>query len=591
MCGIHLIWGKGANKKSIEGMLAFAHHRGPDQQAALSPWPGMWIGVNRLKITHPTPEADQPFWSPDGNYFLIWNGEIYNFRALARQLEMMGVSLTTNSDTEVLMHWLRIFGNKGLEKLEGMYALILVNLIEKSILVARDKNGEKPLYYAQNPDRLIISSDARAIRQVRKSEIDTDQFGHYFYLRAPLPGKTLFREVREWKPNRNSWIQQHSAFRWDSISGIKKSPEGSTKSGFRKVLEQAISRQFQADVPLGIQLSGGVDSSLLYALWHRQSGKALPAYTITHEKKYQKKYSDGPNAEKLTAKIPAEHSLIEVNQQNFLANWDEYLKSVDVPVGDSAGFLTWMIGKEAKRDVKVMISGAGADELWGGYQRHKAFDFYLKNKSWLLPLQPILQKLPLGREFQKFISSIQTDPKSTFLNFTGLKPIPAEISEDYERLFSGEKMEYAAALEFDRQNYLVQDILKIQDSALMAHGIEGRSPYLDEGMLNFQKSVKNHENLKGKKWLKECLEDLGLSWIPKRKKTGFGLPLAEWFAADGPFAHRAIQTIKSFEKSHGTDFPAEMRALAKDPESGIKNHYLILYNLFLLADWVKLQES
>ncbi|MDG1276169.1 MAG: asparagine synthase-related protein [Algoriphagus sp.] len=591
MCGIHLIWGKGANKESIDVLLEAGRHRGPDQEASLSPWPGLWVGVNRLKIKHPGPEADQPFWSPDGNYFLIWNGEIYNFQSLGKQLEMMGVTLITRSDTEVLMHWLRIFGNKGLETIEGMYSLILVNLIEKSILVARDKNGEKPLYFSQDPDRLIISSDARGIHKIKKTTIDSDQFGYYFYLRTPLPGKTLFKGVREWKANRNSWIHQHSTFRWDTIAPKVSSELNPSISTFREELQIVVDRQFQADVPVGIQLSGGADSALLYTLWYQQTGIKLPAYTIQPEEKYRKKYNDGIAATRFLSQIPADHQLLEVNQQSLLSNWEDYLQSIDVPVGDSAGFLTWMIGKEAKKNVKVMISGAGADELWGGYRRHQAFDFYLKNKKILLSLRQVLQKLPLGREGHKFFSSIRSDSRRTFLNFEALRPVPHELAEDFERLFQAKEITYLDALDFDRQNYLVQDILRIQDSALMAHGIEGRAPYLDERMIRLQKSVQDPEVLKGKPWIKSSLRDLDLAWIANRKKTGFGLPLQEWFREDGPFSQHAFQSIKAFEKTHGQDFPKEMRELARNPESGVKNHFLILYNLFLIADWLNLQES
>ncbi|NVK48875.1 MAG: asparagine synthase (glutamine-hydrolyzing), partial [Cyclobacteriaceae bacterium] len=116
MCGIHVVWGKGANEEALSVLMDSAKHRGPDQEAKLSPWPGIWIGVNRLKIIHPGPEADQPFWSPDGNHFIIWNGEIYNYQDLRNLLLKMGVEFFTRSDTEVLLHWLKIFGTAGLEK-------------------------------------------------------------------------------------------------------------------------------------------------------------------------------------------------------------------------------------------------------------------------------------------------------------------------------------------------------------------------------------------------------------------------------------------------------------------------------------------
>ncbi len=587
MCGIHLIWGKGANKEAMDALLKSAAHRGPDQQAAFSPWPGIWIGVNRLKIIHPGPDADQPFWSPDGNYFLIWNGEIYNYKELGKQLKKMGVDLLTESDTEVLMHWLRLFGSNGIEKLQGMFSVIFVSMIEKSVLVIRDKNGEKPLFYCEDQDRLIISSDTRGIRKLKSEVLNLEQFNHYFFLRAPLPGKTFFKGIREWKPNRFSTIYQHSTFRWDTIG---KTPSEKTVPGrqeFKKRLEIAVSNQFHADVPVGIQLSGGADSSLLYALWYNQTGTKLPAYTIQIEKAYRKKYSDGDSAIKLLEHVPAHHQLIEIDQSKFLSHWEEYISSIDLPVGDSAGFLSWMIGKEAKKEVKVLVSGAGADELWGGYQRHAAFDFYLRKKGLLLPLTGIAQKLPLNRTWSKFFQSIHPDARRTFINFSALLPISKDLFGDYERLFSSESLGYKEALAFDRHNYLVQDILRIQDNALMAHGLEGRAPYLDAGLIDLWDQTKDEKALLGKPWIKSCLEELNLGFIANRKKFGFGLPLEEWLSNEGPFSSRVFSTVKSFEKSHGKNFQSTIREIAKNPEKSSKHHFLILYNLFLLAEWLK----
>lgn len=590
MCGIHLIWGKGANEEAIAGMLQESQHRGPDQQASFSPWPGLWIGVNRLKILHTGTEADQPFWAPDGRSLLVWNGELYNFQETRNLLGQMGVSFITHSDTEVVLHILRLFGTKGLEKLQGMFALIFVDLTEKSVLVARDKSGEKPLYYAQNPDSLIISSQCSSIQDQRPAVLDSRQFESYFYLRSPHLGNTFLKGIHEWKPERYSKILNHTAFRWDHIPSQNTPRPEPSYDTFKETLTDAILNQFHADVPVGIQLSGGADSSLLYALWYKETGVPLPSFTIQLEQKYRKNYADGDAASRFTTQFPSSHHLIEITQRTFWENWDEYLNSVDQPIGDSAGFLNWMIGKEAKKSVKVLVSGAGADELWGGYQRHSAFALYQKRKDLLLRFQPVLEKLPLGRSYQKFMSAIDPSPQQTFLNFSALDTIPTELAEDYDRIFNRNLPEYTQMLDFDRQVYLVQDVLKIQDNALMAHSIEGRSPYLDTSLLELWRNVKDEEVLKDKPWIRQCLNELDLKWIAERKKMGFGLPLKEWFAGNGEFAKRVFSTIKSFEKTHGEYFPAKMRSLAAKPELGAKLHFLTLYNLFLLAEWVKLHK-
>ncbi|WP_339866941.1 asparagine synthase (glutamine-hydrolyzing) [uncultured Algoriphagus sp.] len=590
MCGIHLIWGKGANEEAIDTMLEKSRHRGPDQQASFSPWPGLWIGVNRLKILHTGLEADQPLWAPDGRSLLIWNGELYNYQVLRKQLQGLGITFITQSDTEVVLHFLRVFGEKGLEKLQGMFAFIFVDLIEKAVLVARDQNGEKPLFYAQSPDTLLLSSECQSIQSLKNTSLDPRQFETYYYLRAPLLGSTFYKGIHEWKPGRYTKILNHSTFRWDTISINTKLNSQPTFDTFKETLPDVVLRQFHADVPVGIQLSGGADSSLLYALWYTKTGTPLHSYTIQVEQKYRKKYADGDASNRFSKQFPSNHKLVEIDQKIFWENWDDYLKSVDQPIGDSAGFLNWMIGKEAKNSVKVLVSGAGADELWGGYQRHKAFDIYQKRKDLLLRFQGILGKIPLGRSYQKFISAIDPSPQKTFLNFSGLENIPDELGEDYDRIFDKNLPLYPQMLDFDRQVYLVQDVLKIQDNALMAHSIEGRSPYLDVSMITLWRNVNDEKLLKGKPWIRQFLNELDLSWISERKKMGFGLPLKEWFAENGEFAKRVFDSIKSFEKTHGGDFPERMRALAAKPELGTKGHFLTLYNLFLLAEWVKLHK-
>jgi len=588
MCGIHLIWGKGANREAIQKLVDASHHRGPDQSAIYSPWTGLWIGVNRLKILHPGPDADQPLWDAEGNSLLIFNGEIYNFRELRTLLSKIGIEFVTQSDTEVLLYYLKHFGQEGLKKLNGMFALIYVDLVSKSVLVAVDRNGEKPLYYAQNQDALVISSEIRGIASLQEFNPDWEQVEHYFYFRTPLPGKTFHRGIRAWKPGRYSLIYRHSTFRWDTIDAPKE-PEGiPSQAVFKQLLEDAVLNQFHADVPVGILLSGGADSSLLYALWHQKTGTSLPAYTIQVEKKYRAKYRDADSAIRLVRQIPADHRLVQVNQRVFFENWEEYLQSVDLPIGDSAGFLTWMIGKAAKANVKVLISGAGADELWGGYQRHDAFSKYWEQHAFWNNWAGFFGKFPFGRGWRKYMSAISSEPNQTFLNFSALQNPPSDMIADYSRIFNNQLAEYKRMLDFDRQVYLVQDVLKIHDNALMAHGIEGRSPYIDASILGLWGKVNDPALLSGKPWIKNILRENELGWVADRRKFGFGLPLKEWLSEKGEFSNRVFSTLKTFDKSHGEHFSAPVRALLQNPEQGVKSQFLTLYNLFLLAEWAKL---
>ncbi|MBC6365736.1 asparagine synthase (glutamine-hydrolyzing) [Algoriphagus sp. AK58] len=590
MCGIHLIWGKGANERSIQTLVTGSRHRGPDQEAVYSPWPGLWIGVNRLRILHPGPDADQPFWTQDGTGLLIWNGEIYNFKDLRNVLRSLGVEVLTQSDTEVLVYYLKFFGIEGFKKIQGMFAFIFVDLVTKTVLVARDPNGEKPLYFSQSPDTLIISSESRGIARLSGSEVDLGQLNNYFYFRNPAPGKTFYKGVRAWKPGRYSQIHHHNTFRWDTLKIDQSNEDPLSKELFRDTLEKVILNQFHADVPVGVMLSGGMDSSLLYALWYRQTGTPLPAFTIQVEKQYRKKYADGDAASRFTQTIPADHQLVEIDQKTVLDHWHEFILSVDQPIGDSAGFLTWMIGKKAKDQVKVLASGAGADELWGGYQRHKAFHQYLESKNFWITWAPLLKNLPFGRSWKKFNSGIRTSANETFLNFSALSNPKSELLDDYLRIMDADLPEYKRALDFDRQLYLVQDILKIQDNALMAHGIEGRSPYLDHQLIQLWKKVEDTALLRGKPWIVSCLEDLELTWITERKKSGFGLPLLEWLSENGPFAKKVFSALKEFGVNYRSELPIEIFQLTQNPHQAVKYQFLSVYNLFLFAEWLKLHK-
>jgi asparagine synthase (glutamine-hydrolysing) len=150
---------------------------------------------------------------------------------------------------------------------------------------------------------------------------------------------------------------------------------------------------------------------------------------------------------------------------------------------------------------------------------------------------------------------------------------------------------YKAALDFDRQVYLVQDVLKVQDNSLMAHGIEGRSPYLDPQLIALWKSVEDPAFLLGKPWIASCLEDLNLGWIAERKKTGFGLPLLEWFGENGPLAKKVFATLRDFSKAHRSELPESVFQLSHRPENFVKSHFLEIYNLFLFAEWLNLQKQ
>ncbi len=593
MCGIHLLINPLEDgTKAIRKMMDATAHRGPDCSGFSDLGQNVFLAGNRLKILDLSDASNQPFWSQNKDAVLVWNGALYNYQDLRNELLDLGYFFRTNSDSEVLLYWLMEFGSTKISALKGMYALIFANKKSGEITVARDPSGEKPLYFWSSGCSWCFSSETRGIlaASTKNPVIDTDQFLPYFYFRHSFPDKTLYQNIQQILPGNGLMIPWNGE-NPKSIQWKKPYSESQawTYSRFEKFLKDSVLKNFHAERPVGMILSGGADSSLLYAMWHEETGIPLSTYTATFEKEFQRKYEDPKFAQKLITRYPSHHHEVNITIKNVMENWDHYIRDLDQPIGDSAGFLTWMIAKEAKTEVKVLISGAGADELFAGYNRHQAYKKLLQNPNLFRFLQKFFTRFPLPGPLKKMLLSQENSLEQTYINYSALLPIPLKHQAHFTKWYPKSEDNFKNALEWDRTFYLVNDILKIQDTACMAHGIEGRSPYLDQELIgmSLNMSEKQHLELTGKTWIKEALNSRGLSYISKRKKLGFGLPLQEWLATDKEFRAWVFEPIIKMEKIWGKNFPEEMRKFASQPEKGVQNHFLIIWNLFLLASWLK----
>lgn len=597
MCGINLLLNPNPNgEASIRKMMLATTHRGPDYSGFEKLAENVFFAANRLKILDLTAASNQPFWSEGKNAVLVWNGALYNYQKLKIELSDLGYTFRTQSDSEVLLYWLMAFGIKKISSLKGMFAFAFADLDRHELIVARDPSGQKPLYCYNSGDFWAFSSEIKAVLAAlpKKPAIDENQFLPYFHARHSFPDQTFFAKIHQILPGHGKVLNWKTAssipFRWDYPIG-KQTDFQQTK--FETLLGDAVRTHFHAERPVGMVLSGGADSSLLYALWHEQSGVALPTYTVTFDQSLHHKYEDPIFANKLVQKYPADHHEIIINVATVMENWPAYIESLDQPIGDSAGFLTWMIAKKAKEKVNVLISGAGADELFGGYNRHKAFKKYLKNPAALLWLKKYSQGIPMPSPLAKMLKATAETPEETFVNFATLYPLPKASQNIFKPWYPQTDAPFKDALDFDRTFYLVNDVLKVHDNACMAHGIEGRSPYLDHDLVVFSSSMpeKLHLELEGKAWIKGALEDRGLGYIAKRKKLGFGLPLQEWFQYKLDFREWVFGPIREMAATWGEILPPEMLKLARSPENAKTAHFLLIWNLFLLASWLKQQDK
>jgi asparagine synthase (glutamine-hydrolysing) len=590
MCGIHVLINADLDgQKAIEAMMNATLHRGPDHSGFSKISDSVFFSGNRLKILDLSNASNQPLWNKDLDAVLIWNGALYNYQDLRNDLLDLGCEFKGSSDSEVLLNWLKYFGTERINNLKGMFAFAFADLKKKQIIISRDISGEKPLYFLQKDKTWYFSSETKGILAGYEHQlpINSQQFLPYFYYRHSFPDSSFYQQIHQVLPGDVMVLDlSGKLLNKGKIAIPHLKTNRLSQTVFEETLKDAVLKNFNAERPVGMVLSGGADSSLLYSLWYEETGQPLNTFTVALEKKYQSKYSDPYFAKYLGKRYPSFHHEILVSQSDLRDNWPEYIQSMDQPIGDSAGFLTWIVAKTAKEKVKVLISGAGADELFGGYNRHRAFMYYLKNPKLYQFLKAFGPNFLFPDPWKKMLQSIHEDPDLTFIQMAALQPIPNQFLEDFQKWYPQNQSPIKNALEWDRSFYLVNDILKIHDNACMAHGIEGRSPYLDLDLLSMVQDQSDLDNMIGKKFIKKALLQKGLGKIANRKKLGFGLPLLEWFE-EKDFRIWVFEPIREMEKTWGPDFPPEMRKLAANPEKSEKRHFLQLWNLFILASWLK----
>lgn len=537
MCGINLYVNKcsGPAEIILNNMMLATLHRGPDARGET--WIEMdgyiaGFGANRLKISDPSDAANQPFHDDSHRYMLIFNGEIFNSESLRSVLEAEGQLFRTRSDTEVLLKWLIARGAQGISSLQGMFALIFADTAERKIFLARDPSGIKPLYYHVDGALLMASSDLRALLAGGvKTEIQTHQVDYYFNYRAVHYPDTMIRGIDQVIPGETLIWHRGEVSR--SAAPRKATETGSTDpeklaGQMEELLKAALIRHVAGDVPSGLLLSGGVDSTLLLAL-ASANGLKLPTFSLV--------FGRDASANRAASRYGSEHRSLFFNQHS-LDDFGEFIAGLDHPVADSGAYATWLICREASKEVKVVLSGAGADELFGGYNRHWAYHQYLHYRNNLRPLFPlarITRKLHITgftdstRLFMKGLSSLDTDPSRCFHNMVSLQAIPrAGGVPVYPAVNESPVNSLDSALEHDRLHYLIDDVLALSDGASMASSIELRVPYLDSPIVDFATGLPAGLRLKyGRKWiLKEILNRHDGAEFTAMPKTGFGLPLS-----------------------------------------------------------------
>ncbi|GAL84417.1 hypothetical protein MYP_1645 [Sporocytophaga myxococcoides] len=609
MCGINVIVDKTRllDESCIKNMNAATLHRGPDHSGICifkNSSCNIFLGNNRLKITDPHSRSDQPMVSVDQNYGISYNGEVYNYKSLKSTL-LSDFDFKTDGDTETVFYKIIKSGLLSAGEFNGMFAFAFYDHAKQTISICRDERGIKPIYYFEDENYFIASSEIKGILAtglVRKELNDKEIYNylHFKYARRP---NTFYKNIFELEPGtylqlNNHFQRETRSFKSNTSIGYPFKKQHYNKEEIleksEEIIQQAIREQTYSAGRSGIFLSGGVDSTLLLAVSKELFGSGVKTYSIVNSKEEAWAGTEDFSYSRLAAKkYKSSHTELQISSVD-LERLDEIIQKLDQPIADSAILLTYLLSERAFEDVKVILSGAGADEIFAGYNRHKAFNIYLKyfRNSLAIHTGHVLGEIQSYRSkflrlISRFLSDIDQDPQTTFYNFSNLKFRDFLRLQEFGELWNKDQL-LDSALNFDKNYYLVNDILCLTDQMTMTHCLEARVPYLDKNTVVWSESLGASTLLKnGPKWiLKELLQRKGGVDFVRRKKEGFGLPLKSWFEKDE--GKNILNQLKEKNQILYRYFPYyKVDQMIEHQERRSADYTAELWALIILSRWLK----
>lgn len=543
MCGFTILIDKKSifnedNLKSISNeMIELLNHRGPDSN-------GLVIKDN-IAVSHARLEildlnhGQQPM--SDKDICMVFNGEIYNAESIRKKLENIGnIFHSSHSDTEVIFEGYKTWGNEIFHILEGMFSVCIIDFKNEKIVLSRDISGIKPLYFLNNNDFFSVSSEPKSFKKIPNTNIKInlkDQLPDYFKYRAPISPFTFLEDIWKLEPGKilSFSLKTYEKEIESLIPRKKLEPEKRKASNINNILSDSVKTHLISDVPIGTYLSGGVDSSIITVLAKKHG--CNQAFTISTDSPLD----EAKYAELVSKKFDINLNILKISGEEFLEGIDKWVYLNDDPVADPSALAMMLISDYAKKSgMKVMLSGEGADELFGGYNSHTRF-LILKKFKYLRPFLKYIYKHDLrlkdylDQDGLSYLGAAHTiDKKSLFqlLNYSDNKPLINRINQMY--LENNLDNSMTKELLFDERIRLADDVLMRTDRATMGSSIECRVPFLDKNVISYASSLSDkykfgYFNINRKKILKEYAIQLG---IPKecvyRPKLGFELPIDHW---------------------------------------------------------------
>jgi asparagine synthase (glutamine-hydrolysing) len=560
VCGIAGIvrWdGQPVREDEIRAMCGVMAHRGPDDEGVYI-GDGVAIGMRRLSIIDLN-NGFQPISNEDGSVWIVFNGEIYNYQELRRDLQRRGHTFKTASDTETIVHLYEDLGPRCVDRLRGMFAFAIWDMRRRRILLARDRLGIKPLYYYERDGELLFASELKPILQLAEVErsLDWESVGHLFTTLATPAMRSIVKGVCKLEPARFGVASHGRSLRveryWDlDFSPNERATEDEFVDQLREELSQAVTLHQVSDVPVGAFLSGGLDSSSVVAMMSRPKDVELKTFSIGFA---EATHDELPYARQVAAEFKTDHHDL-VLRPNVVQIVEDLTWYLDEPFGDTSAIPTYMVSKLAAEHVKVVLSGDGGDELFAGYDKYvvegrervreripRAFRRAAGAMGALMPHgmtgRRFLRHLALEGPDRYFDAStmFHADEIRQLFRPEALAQIvrhdPWAVSRAEWREASGD---WLAAAQYDDINrYLPLDILTKVDRMSMAHSIEARPPLLDHKFVEFAATIPARLRLAGRdtKYIfKKAMRGILPDAIIDRRKHGFAVPLGHWFRGE-----------------------------------------------------------
>jgi asparagine synthase (glutamine-hydrolysing) len=619
MCGV-FGWVIGAarqqDRKTLISLTDLMSHRGPDGS-------GYWLhetsderfqigfGHRRLSIIDIGGGA-QPMSSEDGRFTLIFNGEIYNYLELRQELVALGHRFRTGSDTEVLIEAYRAWQLDAVPRFRGMFGFALWDEAEQRLILARDAFGKKPLFLAELQGALLFGSEIEPLIQFPglSRAFDSEALGHYLlnrYVPGPL---TFFRAVKKLQPGHYAVWQNGvlKTTRYFTPPVATTAPDIKSFDDairlFEETFDESVRIRMRSDAPFGAFLSGGIDSSAVVATMARHSAEPVRTFSVGFR---EAGYSELDHARIIAGRFGAIHNELFVEPDAFMKHWSTAVLRRGAPVSETSDIPIFMLSEMASSSVKMVLTGEGADELMGGYPKHRA-ERWIGLYQWLMPrllherlIYPLVRSLPYRMRRVKILALAAgerdlVNRMRVWFGGTSVAEVEAMLGRrlsaappDIYPYSSGLKSSLRRTLFFDQTSWLPDDLLERGDRMMMAGSIEGRMPFMDTALASVVARFPD-EFLTGEKGgkavLRAAMDKILPSEIVRRKKVGFRVPIGEWFR--GPYRDLLQDMLVSETSSLAQMISGfKLRRLVTEHLNGRQNHERILWSLINLEIFLR----